>query len=410
MEETTCQAPSRLPRPLPYQSAILDYLKSEEAELWNWFSSNQVRAEHADAVRLDLLKSTYRIEPATQPQLYGVVDGVLDKLGLQIPVTFYQAQSGGGLNAALAFVPGEAHVILVGPVLSTLSVVELKAMLGHELAHFSLFNEANGDLLVAAEILQALSNDPAAHPSHLESARLFGLYTEIFADRGAYAVVEDPLACIATLVKLETGVTEVSAESYLRQADEIFSKSQVRANQLTHPEPFIRARSLKLFAERGESATPEIEQMIQGPLTLNQLDLLGQRKVTALTRRLVDQLLAPSWFMTEAAVAHARLFFDDYSADGRTDMDEALAEEIQSTDTELQDYFCYVVLDFVAVERDLEELPLAAALALTRRLGLDKRFTALAGRELGISKKRWGQIERDVDKILATAREATSQP
>src|SRR5947209_6137209 len=88
--------------PLPYQLTIRQYLKDEEPELWRWFSSNRVRQEHAEAVRLDLLKSTYRLEPSTQPQLYEAAEAVKSTLKLEVPVTFYQAQSGGGLNAALA--------------------------------------------------------------------------------------------------------------------------------------------------------------------------------------------------------------------------------------------------------------------------------------------------------------------
>src|ERR1700756_4959775 len=103
--------------PLRYHWAIRDYLKKEEPELWKWFSSNKVRQEHAETVRLDLLKSTYRLEAATQPQLYGLAEEVLGKLQFQAPVTFYQAHSGGGLNAALAFLPGEPHIILVGSIL-----------------------------------------------------------------------------------------------------------------------------------------------------------------------------------------------------------------------------------------------------------------------------------------------------
>ena len=97
-----------------------EYLKKEEPELWQWFSSNRVRQEHAEAVRLDLLKSTYRLEAASQPQLYGLAEEVLGKLQLEAPVTFYQAQSGGGLNAALAYLPGEVHIIFVGSVLNAL--------------------------------------------------------------------------------------------------------------------------------------------------------------------------------------------------------------------------------------------------------------------------------------------------
>jgi hypothetical protein len=394
--------------PLPYHLAIVEYLKTQESELWNWFASNQVRAEHADGVRLDLLKTTYRLEPATQPRLYALGEEVIARLGLKVPLTFYQGQSGGGLNAALAFLPGEAHIILVGPVLNTLSDAETKAVLGHELAHFQLFNDWQGELLVASEILHALSNAGGGHPSHVESARLFGLYTEIFADRGAFAVTEDALVSIATLVKVETGLTEVSAESYLRQAEEIFSKSAVTANQPTHPEAFIRARALKLFADQGESATDAIWDMIEGAPRLHQLDVLGQQRVAAVTRRLLNRLLSPRWFRTEPVLAHARLFFEDFTPDDTTEDEAALADAIAHADEALQDYYCYVVLDFVAVDRDLEEVPLAAALDLSKRLGLDQRLASLAGRELGITKKRLAQLERDADKILTGVKETTS--
>jgi len=396
--------------PLPYHGKIRDYLKRDEPELWKWFSSNQVRQEHAEAVRLDLLKSTYRLEAATQPHLYGLAEEVMGKLQFKVPVTFYQAQSGGGLNAALAFLPGEAHIILVGSILKNLSAEELKGMLGHELAHFLLFNGWDGELLIVSEILQALSNDSSAHACHVESARLFGLYSEIFADRGALAVTEDTLVAVAALVKVNTGLLEVDAQSYLRQAEEIFSKSAVKANQLTHPEPYIRARALKLFADQGESANQEIERLIEGPAALNQIDLLGQQKIASNTRRLLEVFLVPPWFRTEPVLAHARVFFSEFAPEGDGQPEGTLAEEIKTADPTLQDYYCYVLLDFVASDRDLEEVPLAAAVVLCENLGLARRFAQIATRELGITKKRFASIERDATKILERANASTSAP
>jgi hypothetical protein len=394
--------------PLPYHRALRDYLKQEEPELWNWFSSNKVRAEYAEAVRLDLLKTTYRLEPALQPDLYAIAKEVLTRLDLEVPVTFYQAQSGGGLNAALAFVPGEAHVILVGSVLTTLASAELRAVLGHELAHFLLFNGWDGDFLVVSEILKALSNDASAHSCHLETARLFRLYAEIFADRGAFAATEDALVTIATLVKVNTGLREVNAESYLRQAEEIFARSRVKADQLTHPEPYIRAWALKQIADRGESALPDIEKLIAGSPPVNQLDLLAQQKVAARTRELLEHFLSPTWFRTEPVLAHARMFFSDFAATADVSLDPGFVAEIKTAEASLQDYYCYLLLDFVAVDRDLEEIPLAAALLLCEELGLAKRFAQIVVRELGITKKRLANVERDAAKIVERARASTS--
>src|SRR5262249_17004466 len=155
---------------------------------------------------------------------------VLDTLKIKAPVILYQAQCPVGLNASLAYVPGEVHIVLVGGVYNALSVAELKALLGHEVAHFLLFDAWNGDFLCVSELLHALSNDAAVHPCHLETARLFRLYSEIFADRGALLAAGEPLVSIAALIKANTGLGEVSAEGYLRQAEEIFRNAEISAN------------------------------------------------------------------------------------------------------------------------------------------------------------------------------------
>ena len=63
---------------------------------------------------------------------------------------------------------------------------------------------------------------------------------------------------MSTLVKMTTGLTEVDADSYVRQAEEIFSKDSVQANQLTHPESYIRARALMLWAEKATMPRPKL--------------------------------------------------------------------------------------------------------------------------------------------------------
>jgi hypothetical protein len=384
-------------------------LKSEEPELWKWFCSTKRREGQAEAVRLDLLKSTYRLEAGTQPKLYATAEEVLGKYDFKVPVTFYQAQTGTGMNAALAYLPGEAHIILSGPIQTALSDVELRAVLGHELAHFLLFDKWDGEFLVATELLDALCNDAAAAAVHVESARLFRLYSEVFADRGALGVTGDPTAAITTLIKMETGLSEVSAESYLRQAEEIFSKGQAQANQLTHPEPYIRARALKLWANEGIKATEAIESMIEGTNRLDQLDLLKQQKVAETTRRLLGLFLAPPWFHSEPVLAHARLFFEDFvpSPLETPSSISSLVEEIKKADPSLRDYFCYVLLDFVTVDRELLETALSAALVLARELELGNRFAEIAQKELGIAKKQFSMIEREAEALVARANEVS---
>ena len=305
--------------------------------------------------------------------------------------------------------PGEAHIILVGAIASSLGELELKALLGHELAHFHFFDRQENEFLVAAEILAALSNDRAARSCHRETERLYRLYTEIYADRGALLVTGDPLVVITKLLKAETGMAEVSAESYLRQAEEILSKGPVKASRLTHPETFIRAKAIQLFAEKGEAANAEIQELIEGASSLTDLDLLKQKDVEAATQKLIGHFLTPAWFQTEAVLVHARSFFPDFTVQATAALEDSIISEIQKAGRSIQDYFCYVLLDFVAVDRQLEETPLAAALLLTEKLGMRERFSELASKELAIPKKRFTAIERDAAKILDRANQSAAK-
>lgn len=403
--DRSSEKPPRL-TPLAYQRAIVDYLKTEDPEVWQWFAKHrQDDAQQAAAARLDLLKSTYRIERQTQPDLYALAEEVAAALELHLPITLYQAQHPHGLNASIVYLPGQAHLVLSGPLGASLTATELKAVFGHELAHRLQWEDRGGDYRIAAHVLDALANDPAATPVYAATARLFALYTELFCDRAAWLVTRDLAATVSTLVKVSTELTEVSAESYLRQADEIFSHEDVRTEGVSHPETYIRARALRLWTEQGDEAEMAISAMLEGPLALADLDLLGQRRVAALTRRLLDRLLAPPWFQSERVLAHARGFFEDYAPPPAGAADETLADDLATRDPSLQDYYCYLLLDFATVDRDLEELPLAAALTLGKQLALADRLKEIALKEMKLTKKRLNQLEeRAVDLLAAGPR------
>ena len=100
--------------------------RARTPRVWDWFASNKVRDEQADAVRFDLLKNTYRIERTADPQLYVVADDVARALSLDAPITIYQSQNPAGLNAALAYIPGEAHIVFSGPLKARLNEQELR--------------------------------------------------------------------------------------------------------------------------------------------------------------------------------------------------------------------------------------------------------------------------------------------
>src|SRR5258705_8135990 len=212
--------PSSALQPLPYHRELTDYLKTHERDLWDWFSSSQARLNYTETLRLDLLKATYRLDPETHAELYRVAEEAKAALELSIPLTVYQSQHLGS-NATLYYISGEGHIVFSGPLLSLLTPQELKAVIAHELAHYVLWQEEAGEYLIADRLLQTIAHDASAAGSHIESRPLFQLYTEIYAERGSYCVTRDLNAVVSSLVKTETGLQQVSAASYLKQADEI---------------------------------------------------------------------------------------------------------------------------------------------------------------------------------------------
>jgi hypothetical protein len=140
---------------------------------------------------------------------------------------------------------------------------------------------------------------------------------------------------------------------------------------------------------------------------LEQLDLLQRREVCRLTRWLIDTLLQESWLRTESTLAHARLYFDDYEWTGTSEGDTTHEQAFRNGDTQLQDYFCYVLLDFATADSDLESYPLAAALCLAERIGLHARFATLAQRELRLRKNQLAAIDLGREPLLREARETT---
>ena len=391
--------PDAILEPLPYHLELRDYLKVHERDLWNWFASAQAQADYTQHLRMELLKSTYRLDPQNHADLYKSVDAARERLHLDIPVTIYQAQNNPHSNATLFFMPGEGHIVFSGPLLTLLNAEELHSVIGHELAHYFLWSRDNGEYHIADRLLLAAAGDPRAARCHVETARRFQLYTEIFADRGSLRVAGDVLSVVSGLVKIQTGLSNVSAAAYLKQAEEIFARGVTSTDGFSHPESFIRARALVLWQERPIDSEAQISAMLEGITEFEGLDVIGQTRVASATRTVLRHLLRPKWFQTPAVIGHARLFFEDFHADSTV----PLPVLPKFTDSRLQEYFCYVLLDFVRTDPDLNEMPLAAALDLSRQLDLESEFEKIAAKELRMKTRDVRKLREQAAELLAKA-------
>lgn len=386
--------------PLPYHREMVALLRADAPALWEWHARTRLSQQRVEEIRLDLLKSTYRLERAAHADLYERIDVAAKQLGLAVQITCYQAQApGGSLNASLWYLPEEAHVVLQGPLLTTLAGDEIGMVVAHELGHFLLWSHDDGVYGIADRVLHAMADDPRAEASHLQTLRRWRLATEIFADRAALAACGHLATVVGTLVRLETGAASVDADSYLKQADEVLASNFAGTEGTTHPECFIRAAALAAVARGDSDAEARVERLVLGSLDPRALDLLGQRRCTALTRLLIETVLEPPWLRSDSVLAHARLFFPEAAPPGNRTL---LDQELSGAGPGLRDYVCSILVDFAAADPDLGDAALAHGFVLANRWGWAERFGELCHRDLKLKAKELAHI-RDQAEVLTAA-------
>ncbi|MBS0660194.1 MAG: M48 family metalloprotease [Verrucomicrobia bacterium] len=369
--------------PLPYHLALRDWLRSHEPEVWRFFAAASSAAAAAEEQRLELLSQAYRLERETHPAVFAEADAAALALGVEVPLELLQVGAPTA-NAMIFSRPERIMIVFCGPLLDTFNGPELRAVLGHELAHHHLFwNLEGGELHISSELLATAAADPTSDRAFAESAQRWRLCTELFADRGALRCTGDLAGTVGALVKASTGLREVSGAAFLRQAAEVLAKLRPKSERATHPEDVVRARALALWHEQGEAAEEEIARLVFGPETVGELDLLEQAALRAETLRLFDELFAPAWSRSETRLAHAQEFAPAYSPGSDRLAPDALSERSAS----VRDYFAALLYDFVTCDRELGELPLGQALCVSERLGAAKEFDRLAARELGVRQR-----------------------
>jgi hypothetical protein len=223
---------------------------------------------------------------------------------------------------------------------------------------------------------------------------------EIHADRGAHEVFPDAASTARFAVRDGTQ----GADPPLTGSGAVGSpraKGRGPPASVT-PEQFIRARALDRWAREPASADAAVRGLIEGKLSLDELDLVAQRRLTTLTRRLIRRFTATSGASSGPILGHARLFFGDFTPGAE---DPPAATEIEALAPSVQDYLGYVLLDMAVADRDLEDLPLAAAVLVARELGIEERFAGIAAKELKIKKKGFEKVRSGASDIVRRAAE-----
>jgi hypothetical protein len=388
-----------MPQPLSYHLKVCNHFK-EHSKTWDFFSAIKTRNTQLNEFKLELLKNTYKFDPASDKSIYDKVEMAKNKLGLQhLKVHVYQAQFAEDMNASIIFLEGEAHIVFSGQITRLLNEEELLAVIAHELTHIKLYTVLEGDLEVADRIITSIANNYNSEVAYYETARLFRLYTEVFCDRGAYTVLEKTEPVITSLVKIATGLDKINAESYIKQAEEIFTaEKNTKANTVSHPENFIRARAIHLWDTQKENAETEIIKMIEGISNLDQLDIFKQKELALFTRKYLQLFLKPKWFQSVLVTSQAKQFFPDFTIDENILLIEDFLKTISEAHQSIKEFLSYLLLDFVLADPNLELVPFGWAFQFVEDVQLKEAFDEIVKKEFKFTDKK---LQQHKQKTLA---------
>lgn len=372
--------------PFPFHYSLRDFFKAQN-KTWSWFSEDKIQQEQQETYKTDLLKNTYRIDQSSEPGLYDLLAKAKSKLGIFGNITLYQSHNADGLNAGIVTLGEESHLILSGAILKLLNEEELLALFGHELSHILLYRIDEGDFEVTQRIINTLSSDFNSELFYHETARIYQLYTELFCDLGALKVCGDLSTCINTLVKMNTGIEKVSAESYLVQANEILDRINEGSSGITHPENFIRAKSLQLYHTDSATYFDEASKIVTGKYDLGRLNIFSKQIVNDNTKKLISLMLKPIWTRSETNIALYKQYFQVYDRIEDVFIDEKFVKSIGNSMGNLKEYYVYVMLDFALSDIEIKDGFIGHILDISEQLNLSDELRIILKKELGLTEK-----------------------
>lgn len=391
-------------RPFDYHIDLKDYLLEKE-KLWAWFADDKAKKDSFENFKKSLLKDSYRMDATSHPELYKILEEIKAKMNIPLVITLYQEQMSYQNNVGIFFFENEAHIVLSGRVLKMLDNDELKAILAHELYHYFFFSIDNKAFEIADRIITSIANDRNSPEVYLESARIFKLYTELYCDRGAFAVMGDIDPVIRSLVKLTTGVDKVNSNAYIEQANEILNDDNKPSEQNSHPESFIRAKALDLWSKDQNIANAEIVKLIEPKIEFDKLNVFSQKKLKKITQQLIQLIIKPTWNKTEVILNLAKEYFPEININQEIES-EKIFEVIEKTGNSTKKYLSYILLDFSLVDPNQGNVPLGYAFELAENGGLKEEFNLTVKKELKITLRKLKDLQKDAASALNQVNES----
>lgn len=381
---------------------LADYLRKFYPTLWLSFASMQPGSD-APLQVLPELDSVTVLTLEDQPVLYLQLEALQQKLGTRFQLGFCVLPACDTFGVSVGLADGTRQIVLHRSTLQESSEAETEFLLARELARLELLFSDADDFAATWRCLQHLANSPDAEPVVLRTSQRLRLFTELYCDDRALQVVSDLSAAESAIRKsgvfLPDNIAENASASLTGQEFERHSGNE----PVTMTDRRLNAVRAMIGREPGQ-APSSCDIDVQGDLKLTELDLLQQEMLWTVTCGFVSQFLKPRWLQTPLRMEHARRFFPDIDAGAAFDHTLEVSTCITSASSDIQRYFCSVLLDLVSCDPAVPEASLAAADQFAAKFGLAELFRHLAREDLEIGKPTLENIVADAADLIQTAR------
>lgn len=396
----------------PFESQLPDWfpktrdaLRRDYAEIWARFSSEPSPAAANLVLDLGGSNSKHHEGFTSDNQCERLVAQAAERLGITVPIEVYLTENTPGKGIRIYRAADRAQLILPASFWSKINEQERLAIIGFELAKITLAAWDSGDLVNVERLLTRIYLQKNPHPVFIETLRLFQLYRKLFCDRGAWRVCGDLDAVNTSILLTETGefpnLNEVNSNLEGQDLAHADHGDPVTPNS---SDAALRMVAAELWRQQPLTLDSDIAMTIQGPNSWKRLDLYRQSVAREKTKDLISTLLDPEWMRTDAKLAYAKLFFDDYKYQNPDY--QGITDWLETSAKDVKEFVCFTMLDFITAERSLLEPALAYSLQLSSRWKLLPLFIEMANRELRLRKTQIKEMADNTEHWIQIAADA----